>query len=81
MTNQKFKRTKAWVLRRTNYGEADRILNLITPQRQISAVARGVRKSKSKLAGAIELFCLSDVVLVGGKNGGMATLSSASLVE
>ena len=81
MANQKFKRTKAWVLRRTNYGEADRILNLITPEGQISAVARGVRKSKSKLAGAIELFCLSDVVLVGGKNSGMATLSSASLIE
>lgn len=49
-----------YVLRRTNYAEADRILNLITPQGKISAIAKGVRKEKSKLAGGIEMFTLSN---------------------
>ena len=39
-------RTLGYVLKRTNYGEADRILNLITPQGKISAIAKGVRKEK-----------------------------------
>ena len=43
-------KTLAYVIRRTNYGEADRIINLITPEGKISAIAKGVRKEKSKLA-------------------------------
>ena len=53
-------KTLAYVLRRTNYGEADRILNLITPVGKLTVMARGVRKEKSKLAGGIEMFSLSD---------------------
>lgn len=53
-------KTMGYVLRRTNYAEADRILNLITPQGKISAIAKGVRKEKSKLAGGIEMFTLSN---------------------
>lgn len=53
-------RTLGYVLKRINYGEADRILNLITPQGKISAIAKGVRKEKSKLAGSIEIFTLTD---------------------
>ena len=56
-------RTQAVVLRRTNYGEADRILQLLTPDGRRSVMARGVRKEKSKLAGGIELFAVSDVVI------------------
>ena len=41
-------RTKALVLRRTNYGEADRIINFLTEQGVIAAIAKGVRKEKSK---------------------------------
>lgn len=75
----KFVRTQAIVLRRTNYGEADRILNLITPLGQISAIARGARKSKSKLAGGIEMLSLTDVVLVEGR-GDLQTITSARLI-
>lgn len=53
-------KTMGYVLRRTNYAEADRILNLITPQGKISVIAKGVRKEKSKLAGGIEMFTLSN---------------------
>ena len=73
-------RTKAIVLRRTNYGEADRILKLITPIGQVSAMARGVRREKSKLAGGIELFAISDMTLQTGK-GNLAIVTSARLEQ
>ena len=72
-------RTEAIVLRRTKYGETDRILNLLTPLGLKSVIARGVRKEKSKLAGGIEMFCLSDVVIHEGK-GDLGTLTSAKML-
>lgn len=71
-------RTTAIVLRRTNYGEADRILRLLTPLGQRNVIARGVRKEKSKLAGAIELFAISDIVITTGKSD-LGILTSARM--
>lgn len=73
-------RTRAIVLRRTNYGEADRILQLLTPEGKRSVMARGARREKSKLAGGIELFAISDVVITEGK-GDLGILTSARLVQ
>ena len=73
-------RTQAIVLRRTQYGEADRILQLLTPDGRRSVMARGVRKEKSKLAGGIELFAVSEVVLGEGK-GTLGILTSARLEQ
>lgn len=73
-------RTNAIILRRTNYGEADRILQIITPDGRYAVIARGVRKQKSRLAGGIELFAVSDVVLGQGK-GDMHILTSARLIQ
>ncbi len=72
-------RTKAIVLRRTNYGEADRILQFLTPEGRYSALARGVRREKSRLAGGIELFAISDIVITQGK-GELGIVTSARLV-
>lgn len=72
-------RTKAIVLRRTNYAEADRILQLLTPEHgKVSVIAKGVRREKSKLAGGIELFAVCDVSIIPGK-GDMGTLTSSRL--
>lgn len=73
-------RTRAIVLRRTNYGEGDRILHLLTPHGRYNVMARGVRKEKSRLAGGIELFAVSDVVIGEGK-GDLGILTSARLVH
>ena len=73
-------KTKAYVLRRTNYGEADRIINLITPVGKISAMAKGVRKPKSKLAGGIEMFSLVQVNLHFGKSD-MAVLTGTKMIS
>jgi len=72
-------RTRAIVLRRTNYGEADRILQLLTPEGKRGVIVRGVRREKSRLAGGIELFAICDVVIGDGK-GGLGVLTSASLI-
>jgi DNA repair protein RecO (recombination protein O) len=72
-------RTPAIVLRRTNYGEADRILNFLTPDNGVvSAIARGVRREKSKLAGGIELFARCDINVQTGR-GELAILTGARL--
>lgn len=72
-------RTKAIVLRRTNYGEADRILQLLTPNGKRSVMAKGVRREKSRLSGGIELFAICDVVIGEGK-GDLGILTSSRLV-
>jgi len=73
--------TEAIILRRTNYGEADRILNVLTPQHgKLSLIAKGVRKPKSKLAGSLELLSVADLtVSTGSKEIGLVT--SARLVK
>lgn len=73
-------RTQAIILRRTNYGESDRILNLLTPEGKISALAKSVRKEKSRLAGGIELFSVSDVVIHQGRSN-LGTLTSAKMLR
>ena len=73
-------KTPAIVLRRTNYGEADRILNLITPDGKVAAMARGVRKTKSKLAGGVEMFSLVEVNLHFGR-GELATITGARSIK
>ena len=71
-------KTMGYVLRRTNYGETDRILNIITPQGKIAAMARGARKEKSKLAGGIELFTLTQFQIHQGR-GELGVVTSAKM--
>lgn len=54
----------AIVLRRTNYGEADRVVTFLTPIGKVKAIVKGVRRSKSKLAGGIELFSESTITFL-----------------
>ena len=80
-SNPRDLRTKAIVLRRTDYGEADRILQLLTPEGKQSVIARGVRREKSKLAGGIELFSVSEVLIHKGKSSDLGILTGAKLVQ
>jgi DNA repair protein RecO (recombination protein O) len=73
--------TPAIILSRTDYGEADRILTLLTPEYgKITLMAKGVRRIKSKLAGGIELFSVSEITFIKGR-GGVGTLVSTRLVK
>jgi len=62
-------KTQGIIIRRRNFGEADRLLTIYTEKRgKITAIAKGVRRIKSKLAGHLELFYLSDFIIAEGKN-------------
>jgi DNA repair protein RecO (recombination protein O) len=61
--------TEAIIIKKTKLGEADRILTLYTPHRgKIQAVAKGVRRPRSKMSGHLELLTHSLVSLARGKN-------------
>lgn len=61
-------KTTAVVLKKLRLNEADNILTLLTNDgSKISAVAKGVRKTKSKFAGRLEPFSIVDLVLYKGK--------------
>ncbi|MDR0887364.1 MAG: DNA repair protein RecO [Candidatus Nomurabacteria bacterium] len=71
----------AMVLRGTNYGEADRILQMILEDgRQESAIVKGVRRSKSKLAGGTQVLAVNLVNLHFSRSGKMATVTGAKMV-
>lgn len=71
--------TTAIILQRTDYGEADRILTVLTPDHgKLRLMAKGVRRVKSKLAGGIELFSVSHITFIRGR-GDMGTLASTRL--
>ena len=56
------------MLRGIRYGEADRILHLYTPDRgRVSAIAKGVRRAKSRFGGRLEPFFRLNLVLYEGK--------------
>ncbi len=61
--------TEAIILKRMDYGEADRILTLFTPrQGKLRAIAKGSRRTTSRLAGHIELFTRSQLQLAAGRD-------------
>jgi len=76
--------TTGIILQRTDYGEADRILVLLTPDHgKLHLLAKGVRRVKSKLAGGIELFSVSHITFLEARSGrgGLGTLISSRLIK
>src|SRR5918912_2537793 len=73
--------TEAVVLRSIRYGEADRVLHLYTRDRgRIGAMAKGVRRPKSRFGGRLEPLFRVNLVLHEGK-GELCTVTSASTVN
>lgn len=73
--------TRSIVLSRVNFGEADRIVTVLTESYgKVSVIAKGSRKIKSKLAGGIEPFSLSEIVFVPGKRD-IGTLISSEMKQ
>lgn len=62
-------RAEAIVLRTHKLGEADRIITLLTRERgKVRAVAKGVRRTKSKFGARLEPFSRVDLLVFEGKN-------------
>jgi DNA repair protein RecO (recombination protein O) len=62
-------RDEAVVLRKLDYGEADRIFTLLTREHgKVGAIAKGVRKPAARLASTLELYARIDVQLAEGRS-------------
>lgn len=69
-------KTEGIILKRRNFGEADRILTVFTPSKgKISVLAKGVRRIKSRRAGNVEL--LNRAVMYLHQSKGMPILTEA----
>ncbi len=74
-------RTEAIVLRSIRYGEADRILHLLTRERgRVNAIAKGVRRPRSRLAGRLEPLTRAELQLHDGR-GDLAVVTGADLLQ
>ncbi len=62
-------RAEAVVLKRIDFGEADRVLVIFTRDRgKLSVVAKGIRRISSRKAGHLELFTHAEIQLAKGAN-------------
>src|ERR687887_1083298 len=74
-------KTEAVVLRSIRFGEADRVLHLYTPGRgRIGAVAKGVRRVRSRLGGRLEPLMRTRLVLHEGR-GELCVVTQADTVH
>jgi DNA repair protein RecO (recombination protein O) len=74
-------KTEAVVLRSMRYGEADRILHIYTPHRgRVSAIAKGVRRVRSRFGGRLEPFFRLRIELHEGR-GELLTVTGAQTVN
>jgi DNA repair protein RecO (recombination protein O) len=74
-------KTEAIVLRSIRFGEADRILHLYSERRgRIGAVAKGVRRIRSRFGGRLEPLFRVQLVLHEGR-GELLTVTSAETVH
>src|SRR3954453_7972803 len=73
-------KTDAIVLRSIRYGEADRVLHLYTPDRgRVSAIAKGVRKARSRFGGRLAPVFRLQLVLFEGR-GDLLTVTAAETI-
>jgi DNA repair protein RecO (recombination protein O) len=74
-------KTEAVVLRSIRLGEADRVLHLYTEERgRVGAVAKGVRRVKSRFGGRLEPLSRVKLVLHEGRSD-LCTVTSADTVH
>lgn len=69
-------RTPAIILKRRDFGEADRLLTLLTPRHgKLDVLAKGARKPTSHKAGHVELFTRADMLIHRGRDFGILVQS------
>jgi DNA repair protein RecO (recombination protein O) len=76
MESNKLYRTEAIVIRRSNIGEADKILTVYTPGKgKLKLVAKGVRRTTSRMGGHLEMFMQCRLLVAKGRNLDIITQS------
>ncbi len=74
MRQNRLQSTRAIVLKRRNYGEADRILTLFTQYTgKVQAIAKGIRRVPSRRSGHLEVFSHAKIGLYQGKTFDIVT--------
>jgi DNA repair protein RecO (recombination protein O) len=74
-------KTEAVVLRSLRFGEADRVLHLYTLDRgRVGAVAKGIRRTKSRFGGRLEPLSHVELVLHEG-SGELQTITGVQLIR
>lgn len=74
MAEFRLSRSEALVLKGFDLGEADRILTLLTPARgKVRVTAKGVRRTRSRMSGHLDLFTRSTVLLARGRQMDIVT--------
>jgi DNA repair protein RecO (recombination protein O) len=62
-------RTDALILKRRDFGEADRLLTILTPlHSKLEVIAKGARKPLSTKTGHVELFTRADMLIHRGRD-------------
>jgi DNA repair protein RecO (recombination protein O) len=80
MSRERSYRAEAVVLRRTDFGEADRLLTLYSREfGKIKAVAKGARKPQSRKTGHVELFMRTQFLLAKGRD--IDVVTQAEMIE
>jgi DNA repair protein RecO (recombination protein O) len=80
MARERTYRTESIILRRSDFGEADRLLTLFSREHgKIRAVAKGARKPQTRKSGHVELFMRTNFLVAKGKN--IDIITQAELVE
>ncbi len=75
-----FLKTQGIVIKEVNTGEADKIITLFSRNRgRISALSRGGKRPKSKLAAASQIMCYGEYVLYSGRE--IYTVNSCEVIE
>jgi DNA repair protein RecO (recombination protein O) len=73
-------RTEALILKRRGFGEADRLLTMLTPAHgKIEALAKGARKLTSTKTGHVELFTKADMLIHRGRD--LDIVTQAEMVQ
>ncbi len=69
MSRERVYRANAVILKRSDLGEADRLLTIYTPTHgKMRVIAKGVRKIQSRKSGHVELFTHTNLLLARGRN-------------
>jgi DNA repair protein RecO (recombination protein O) len=80
MTRERVYRLEALILKRSDIGEADRLLTIYTPSYgKLRVVAKGVRKTQSRKSGHVELFTHSNLLIARGRN--LDLITQAETIE
>lgn len=69
-------RTEALVLRSRKYMEADSLLTILSKKKgKFTAIAKGVRKTNSRLRGGVQIFTYNDMLFYQGRSLDIVTQS------